>query len=120
MSEHIVTTVDELNPGERITIQIEGREITVFNVEGTYRAYTNWCPHQSGPVCEGQLSGTWEADLDEEKKINFEWGREDEILNCPWHGWEYDVETGKCLSREGIKLPQHEVTVTDGDVVVTL
>jgi nitrite reductase/ring-hydroxylating ferredoxin subunit len=48
------------------------------------------------------------------------WEREGEILSCPWHGWEYDVTTGDCLSRRKARLVSHDVRVRDGHVVVEL
>lgn len=120
MSEHVVAHVDDLTDGDRITVQLEGREISVFNVDGEYYAYTNWCPHQSGPVCEGMVSGTWDATVDDQSRaITREWGREGEILNCPWHGWEFDIRTGESLA-QNLKLISHDISVRDDEVVVSL
>jgi nitrite reductase/ring-hydroxylating ferredoxin subunit len=121
MTDHVVCEADELGEGERVLVQLEGREIGVFNVDGELRAYTNWCAHQSGPICEGNITGTWEGSFDRDSlETSLEYCRDGEILNCPWHGWEYDIENGDCLSREGIKLPSHPVEVRDGEVVVSL
>jgi len=121
MSDHVVCRVDELDEGERVVVQLEGREIGVFNLDGKYRAYANWCAHQSGPICEGSVTGTWEAEYDrDEMDTELTYCREGEILNCPWHGWEYDVGTGDCLSREGIKLPSYPVEVRGDEIVVSL
>ena len=51
---------------------------------------------------------------------SLEWTEEGHILNCPWHGWEYDVTTGECLSRNRVRLPAHDVEVRDGEIVVSL
>lgn len=119
MAEHVVARDGDISEGERITVQLEGREVTVFNLDGEYHAYTNWCAHQSGPVCEGVLTGTQVAELDEATgDLEVEWVQEGEILTCPWHGWEYDVVSGECLSKEGVALPPHPVEVEDGEVVV--
>ena len=48
------------------------------------------------------------------------WVKEGKILNCPWHGWEYDIKTGVCLSRRSVKLPSYPVRVEDGKIIVTL
>ena len=121
MSEHVVASADELPPGERILVQLRGREIGVFNVDGELYAYTNWCAHQSGPCCEGTVTGTASSTFDRATlEISLEYVQEGEILNCPWHGWEYDLTTGECLSRGGVRLPGHPVRIEDGDVVVTL
>lgn len=121
MSDHVIAAEDELAEGERIIAQVEGREIGVFNIEGEYYAYTNWCAHQAGPACEGNITGTIEACFDEESlQTDLKYVKENGILNCPWHGWEYDITTGECLSRQRIKLPEYPVTVKDGDIVVSL
>lgn len=121
MTEHVVASVSDLDDGERIVTQLEGREICVFNVEGEYRAYTNWCPHQAGPACEGAITGTTEATFDRENlETELCYTKEGQILNCPWHGWEYDITTGECLSRQQVKLPEYPVAVKDGQIVVSL
>lgn len=121
MSKHVVGHENELDEGERLVVQLEGREIGVFNVDGELRAYNNWCAHQAGPVCEGAVTGTFEAIFDEEAlDTQLEYCREGEILNCPWHGWEYDLESGDCLSRQGVTLLSYPVEIRDGDIVVTL
>lgn len=121
MARHVVCADGELDEGGRKLVQLEGREIAVFYIDEEYRAFVNWCPHQGGPACEGLMSGTKEASYDHDSgEVSLEWGREGEILNCPWHGWEFDVMSGECLSRPPTKLPSYPVHVEDGDVVVTL
>jgi nitrite reductase/ring-hydroxylating ferredoxin subunit len=119
MTEYVVCEHGDLEVGERKLLQVEGREIAVFNVDGTYAAYVNWCPHQGGPACEGLMSGTREASYDRESgEVSLEWTREGKVVNCPWHGWEFDVRTGECLSRRPIQLPSYPVRVEDGEVVI--
>ncbi len=121
MSEHVVCEHGDLEEGDRKLVQIEGREIAVFYVDGEYNAFVNWCPHQGGPACEGLISGTKEACYDEEsKEVSLEWTRDGKIVNCPWHGWEFDITSGECLSRRPIKLPSYQTEVVDGNVVITV
>jgi nitrite reductase/ring-hydroxylating ferredoxin subunit len=121
MTGHVVCDEDDLDPGDRVLVQVEGREIAVFNLDGEYNAFVNWCPHQGGPACEGLISGTREGSYDRETgEVSLEWTREDRILNCPWHGWEFDLSTGECLSRRPIRLPSYPVDVEDGKVVLEL
>jgi len=134
---HPVCPAAEFPPGERRIVEIDGRSIGVFNVDGDYHALTNVCPHQRAPLCEGTLTGTTRAtgvdDVD--------WERDGEVLVCPWHGWEFDVTTGEsvfnphrwsvttyeadvladpdALERgEEPAVETHEVAVEDGIVVV--
>ena len=91
MPRHIVANVDEIPPGERKVLEVDGRSIGVFNVDGEFYAIRNRCPHQGGPVCEGYLTGFLKARIPGE----YTYTRQGEILRCPWHGWEFDVKTGQ-------------------------
>lgn len=116
-----VCEAQDLAGGERILVQLEGRDIVVFNLGDEYVAYLNWCAHQGGPCGEGTRTGTRVARYDREAgELEVSWEREGEILNCPWHGWEYDLRSGECLSRRDRVLPSYPVTVDDGNVVVHL
>ena len=113
---HYVTAAADVDPGERAIVEVEGREIAVFNVDGGYHGLANYCVHMGGPVCEGMISGMFTAD--EDGRMVYD--REDEIVSCPWHGWEYDITTGECLSKEEATLPSHPVRIDGDDVVVSL
>jgi 3-phenylpropionate/trans-cinnamate dioxygenase ferredoxin subunit len=91
MAKHVVGTVDEIPPGERKIVEIAGRSIGVFNVGGEFFALRNTCPHQGGPLCQGQLTGFLMARV----PGDYSYTRRGEILRCPWHGWEFDVKTGQ-------------------------
>src|SRR5262245_40344559 len=89
-----VATIDEIKPGERKIVEVEGRSIGLFNIHGRLVAVLNVCPHELAPVCRGRLGGTTLRSAPGE----FRWGREGEILACPWHGWEFDLLTGRALA----------------------
>jgi len=91
MAKYVVATVDEIPPGERKLVELSGRTIGVFNIEGEFFALRSRCPHQGGPLCEGTLSGLMEAP----KPGQYRYSRPNEILRCPWHGWEFDLRTGQ-------------------------
>jgi nitrite reductase (NADH) small subunit len=93
MEHHLVCYAAELPPGKRKIVQIGGRSIGVFNIKGSYFALRNSCPHQGAPLCLGRVSGTTLPS----KAGTYIYGRENEILTCPWHGWEFDILTGKSL-----------------------
>ena len=84
---------DEIPPGGRKLVEIDGRSIGIFNVNGQWRAVLNLCPHALAPICRGHLRGTTLVSAPGE----FAWAREGEILACPWHGWEFDLISGACL-----------------------
>lgn len=124
MAEHRDTVTldgDELEDGDRLFVEVDGRDIAVFNVDGEYYAYNNFCPHQAGPVCEGRISGTRAASFDRsDLEVSLEWEREGNICNCPWHGWEFDVTTGECLTDANARLIEYPVREEDGEIVVEL
>lgn len=91
MSKHIVATVNEIPPGQRKLVEVEGRSIGVFNINGEFFALRNNCPHQGGALCTGRLTGFLTASA----PGNYTYSRRGEILRCPWHGWEFDVKTGQ-------------------------
>ena len=73
-------------------------------------------PHALGPICRGRVGGTTLPSLPGE----FRWGGEGEILACPWHGWEFDLRTGKPLFGNLPNLRRYPVTVRDGAIFITL
>jgi 3-phenylpropionate/trans-cinnamate dioxygenase ferredoxin subunit len=112
---YIVARAGEILPGARRIVELDGRSIGVFNVHGRYVAVLNLCPHELAPVCLGRLGGTTLAS----KPGEWVWGREGEILACPWHGWEFDLLTGACLT-DRRRLRMYEVIVEDDQIVVIL
>ncbi len=93
MKSHKICTVGELPPGERKIVEIEGRSIGVFNVQGHFYAIKNSCPHQFAPLCLGKVTG-----YNPPSEVGvYQWCREGEIIRCPWHAWEFDLKTGRSV-----------------------
>src|SRR6476469_1946476 len=108
MASHAVAGVGEIPPGGRKIVEIGGRSIGVFNVNGEYFALRNRCPHQGGPLCEGRLAGGVESPRPGE----YEYVRDGEILRCPWHGWEFDLKTGQSwFDPAGTRVRTYPVSV---------
>ena len=116
-----VGPASEIPPGDRrIVVPFRGRAgIGVFNVDGTYHALRNLCPHKSGPLCTGRVSGRVVADSPPSTYApNLEIVRDGEIIRCPWHLWEFDITTGACLVDPKVRVKTYPVVVEDGQVVV--
>lgn len=111
-----VANVDEIPPGGRKIVEVDGRSIGIFNVNGEFIAVLNICPHELAPVCLGRVSGTTLPSPPGE----FRWGHEGEILACPWHGWEFDLLTGKALADTRKRLRRYPVTIADQKIFVTI
>ncbi len=91
MARHVVAPLSEVPPGTRKLVDAGRRPIVVFNVEGRLYAVSNRCPHAGGPLVAGKLVGLVEAC----EPGAYRYSRRNEILKCPWHGWEFDLATGK-------------------------
>jgi nitrite reductase/ring-hydroxylating ferredoxin subunit len=111
VTAYVVAKASELRPGERKLVEVGGRSIGVFNVEGTFHALRNVCPHQGAPLCLGSIQGTAE----ESRPGEYVWGREGRILRCPWHGWEFDLTTGESVfNPHRARVRSYRVTLEDG------
>lgn len=105
---YVVCRASELPPGERKIIDAGGRSIGVFNVHGKYYALRNVCPHQYAPLCRGKITGTSLPSAVGE----YLYAREGEILHCPWHGWEFDITTGRSIfNPHKVRVKTYDVTV---------
>src|SRR5258708_25160472 len=117
----VVGTVDEIAPGNRkIVVPFRGRAgIGVFNVNGTFRALRNLCPHKSGPLCTGRVSGRIVSAAPpsaDDPGLTVE--RDGEIIRCPWHLWEFDIATGVCLVDAHARVKTYPVVVEGDQIVV--
>lgn len=113
-TEHAVGPVSEVPPGQSKIVRVRNLQIGVFNVNGTFYALLNNCPHQFGPLCAGPVGG--EMICNARTEWRFEWRREGEILTCPWHGSEFDLTTGRCLTMKDQQVRQFPVRVVDGEI----
>jgi nitrite reductase/ring-hydroxylating ferredoxin subunit len=98
----------------RAIARIDGREIGVVRdpLSGELHGVRNRCPHSGAPLCLGTVvdratgaPGAYELS-----------GRT--VLRCPWHGWEYDLETGACLDDDRMRAAVYAVRVENGRVLV--
>ncbi len=108
MGRHVVARVGEMPPGSRRIVEVAGRSIGVFNVHGAYYGLRNSCPHQAAPLCLGPVQGM----LLPGKPGEYTWARDGEILRCPWHGWEFDILTGRSIfNPHRTRVRTYEVSV---------
>ena len=108
-----VAELGDLPVGARRIIDAAGKSIGVFNTGSQIVAVLNLCPHAFAPVCHGQLNGTTLPSQPGE----FIWGRQNEILRCPWHGWEFDLHSGQCLT-DRRRLRRFPVVIRDAAIYV--
>ena len=109
-----------LDPGERVIVEVKGVEVGVFNIDGEFHALLNNCPHQNGPVCEGELvreiGGEFHGPGTKVEQVY----TGAHTVACPWHAWSFDVETGEHSGDHDISIPTYDVVVDDGTVYLEI
>jgi nitrite reductase/ring-hydroxylating ferredoxin subunit len=119
MPEKFVAKASELNDGERRIVFVGDHEIGVFKHGGQYFAYSNFCLHQGGPACEGLTIAKVEERLRPDKTSQgLYFSEKDMNFVCPWHGMEYDMKTGECISNRKMKLKKFQVLEKGDEVYV--
>ncbi|MFF4596727.1 Rieske (2Fe-2S) protein [Amycolatopsis sp. NPDC001319] len=103
----VVSRLDEFPPGERRIVQAGRRSIGVFRVGDRFYAINNHCPHMGGPLCLGRTK-PWVSSA---APGEYAMAEEEALLACPWHGWEYDLETGQSFLGPG-EPPARTYTVS--------
>jgi nitrite reductase/ring-hydroxylating ferredoxin subunit len=112
----VVGTAADFPPGTHRVVEVDGREVGIFNIGGRLYGLANRCAHQGGPLCAGRIvTGTLTARP--ETGWAREWALEGEVIACPWHGMEYHVPTGRALGDPRISVRRYDVSL-DGDAVV--
>ncbi len=92
--------VEDLSHGNSKTVELpEGREIALYNVNGEFYATENFCPHKGAPLTEGTLFG--------------------HVIECQWHGWQFDVRSGRCLTARA-ELKAYPVIIEDGLIKIEI
>jgi len=91
---------DEVPPGTIREFQLDGKTVAVANVGGKFSVINNVCLHRGGPLGEGELKG--------------------QIVTCPWHGWQYDVKTGKLVTNSAVGVETYPLEVRGDDIFVDI
>ncbi len=116
MARYIVALADEIPAGGRKIVEVAGRSLGIFNLGGEFFALRNRCPHQGGPLCAGKTWGFAHARVPGE----ITYTRAGEILACAWHGWEFDIRTGRSWCEpERLRVRRYDVTIEPGAALAT-
>lgn len=92
--------IEEIPPGQIREIPLSGKSVAVANVDGKLFAINSVCLHHGGPLGEGELEG--------------------KVVSCPWHGWQYDVTTGKVVQQPSDGVQCYPVELRGDDIFVDL
>jgi nitrite reductase (NADH) small subunit len=90
----------EVPAGSIREIQVAGKTVALANVAGKFFAINNTCLHRGGPLGQGSL--------------------QDKIVTCPWHGWEYDVTTGKVAQNPSMGVACYATEVRGDEVFIDI
>lgn len=101
MSELVrIAKIDEVEEGKGMVVEAGGKCLALFKMDGAFHVIDNTCLHRGGPLGEGDVEG--------------------DTVSCPWHGWEYNVKTGHCLTNPSSHVRSYPTVVEDGEVKVDL
>jgi 3-phenylpropionate/trans-cinnamate dioxygenase ferredoxin subunit len=115
MAGHVVATVDQIPPGKRKLVEVGGRAIVIYNLAGAFFALANRCPHRGGSLFDGIQTGLVEST----EPGCYSYSRPGEMVKCPWHGWEFDIRTGKSwCDPSRLRIRQYPVSVRPGTQLV--
>jgi nitrite reductase/ring-hydroxylating ferredoxin subunit len=90
--------VAEVPPGTIREFQVDGKAVALANVGGKFYAINNTCLHRGGPLGQGFLDGG--------------------VVTCPWHGWQYDVTTGKIVQNPSVGVDCYPLEVRGEDIFI--
>ena len=96
-----VASTNEVAPGAALLVYVDGKDIALFNIAGTFFAVANACTHEEASLAEGEIEG--------------------HEVTCPWHGARFDVRTGKVLCPPAYEdLQRYNVRVVGNDIEVEI
>ena len=114
MTRHIVARTSDIPPGGNKVVEINGRDIVVFHVNGEYFALLNRCPHAGAPLEKAACV----ARLTSKEPGVYERSRVGELLRCAWHGWEFDMRNGQSwFDPQRVKIRTYPVVIEDGETL---
>ena len=94
-----VAGTDEIPAGSIKQVEVNGKSIALFNLDGNYYAIGNDCTHRGGPLAEGFVEG--------------------ESVTCPWHGAQFNIKTGAVEGAPASKpVAKYNVRVQGSDIEV--
>lgn len=117
--EIFVAKPDELSEGQKRIVPNGGSEIGVYRWKGRLFAYQNLCGHQGGPACEGVTIAKVEDVIAEDRTHQgMRFNEDDMHIVCPWHGWEYHLETGVHAADPTFRLRKYDVVEREDGIYV--
>jgi nitrite reductase/ring-hydroxylating ferredoxin subunit len=120
-TQYIVARSEEVPERGRLVVDINDYTIGLFRIDGKLYAYENTCPHQGGPVCQGLvIPAVRELLTKEQHSTGYAFDEAEMRIVCPWHGYEFSIETGTHPASSSYKLTPIPVHEENGVVYVEL
>jgi len=121
MSDYCAGSVAEYVEGDRRVLVCGDVEVGVFLIDGQYYAWHNRCWHRGGPVCQGRILKRVVEPVDANNKVRAQQFDANEThIVCPWHGYEFNVKTGRHPGSATARLSKVEIKLRDGNLYVSL
>jgi nitrite reductase/ring-hydroxylating ferredoxin subunit len=116
-----VAASDQLAEGGRLVVDVGDTTIGIFRVRGNVYAYENRCAHQGGPVCQGKIIPRVTEVIEQGgESQGFAFDESCLHIVCPWHGFEYNIETGAHPGRPETRLIRVRVEEEKDGIYVTI
>ena len=96
-----VAKIEEIAPGQARRVEVRGKRLALFNIDGNFYALDDTCTHKGGPLSEGAIAG--------------------EQVTCPWHKAKFDIRSGDVLgppARQGVARYNVRVTGTEIEIEI--
>ncbi|MDM5225838.1 Rieske (2Fe-2S) protein [Cytobacillus sp. NJ13] len=109
--------LSQISEKEAFITDLNGISVGIFLINGKVYAVRNACPHKLAPICKGTVCGT----MIPSRPSEFVFGLEGKVLKCPWHGWEFSLETGYALfGISNRKVKTYPAEVKDGMIYIEM
>ncbi|MET0683814.1 MAG: Rieske 2Fe-2S domain-containing protein [Solirubrobacteraceae bacterium] len=109
--------LDELpEPGRIRMVEVGGHRVGLIRVGDELHAVADRCPHRGAPLCSGGRT-VHGIRVDDGVAVR---GTERALLRCPWHKWDFDIASGRCVVHPTLRIRRYRVTVGEAEAVVEL
>ena len=109
--------LDELpEPGRIRMVEVGGHRVGLIRVGDELHAVADRCPHRGAPLCSGGRT-VHGIRIDDGVPVR---GTERALLRCPWHKWDFDIASGRCVVHPTLRIRRYRVTVGHAEAVVEL
>ena len=95
-----IAQADEIKSGDARCVTVNAKELALFRVGDEFYAIDNACSHYGAALCDGWTDGT--------------------TVTCPWHCWQFDITSGKCLTVDDYDVASYPIRIEDGQVKVEI